>query len=54
VDGLTLVRQYRASRITKDIPIIVLSTKEEAAIKSDAFAAGRERLLWSSCPTRSS
>ena len=45
VDGLTLVRQYRASRITKDIPIIVLSTKEEAAIKSDAFAAGANDYL---------
>ena len=40
IDGLALVRQYRRNPLTKDIPIIVLSTKEEAAIKSDAFAAG--------------
>jgi signal transduction histidine kinase len=40
VDGLTLVRQYRANPITQDIPIIVLSTKEEPAIKGEAFAAG--------------
>jgi two-component system chemotaxis family response regulator WspR len=40
VDGLTLVRQYRANPVTKDIPIIVLSTKEEPAVKSEAFTAG--------------
>src|SRR6185295_9196432 len=33
VDGIALVRQYRANALTKDIPIIVLSTKEEPAIK---------------------
>ena len=40
VDGLDLVRQYRADPITGDIPIIVLSTKEEPTIKRDAFGAG--------------
>ncbi|MDB5839478.1 MAG: diguanylate cyclase [Herminiimonas sp.] len=40
VDGLTLVRQYRLNAATRDIPIIVLSTREDAAIKSAAFAAG--------------
>ena len=45
VDGLTLVRQYRASPITKDIPIIVLSTQEEPAIKSEAFTAGANDYL---------
>jgi two-component system, chemotaxis family, response regulator WspR len=45
VDGLALVRQYRRHSPTKDIPIIVLSTKEEAAIKSDAFAAGANDYL---------
>ncbi len=45
VDGLTLVRQYRASPITKDIPILVLSTKEEPAIKSEAFTAGANDYL---------
>jgi two-component system chemotaxis family response regulator WspR len=39
-DGLTLVRQYRANPATRDIPIIVLSTKEDPATKSAAFAAG--------------
>jgi two-component system, chemotaxis family, response regulator WspR len=39
-DGLSLVRQYRANPATSGIPIIVLSTKEDAEIKSAAFAAG--------------
>jgi two-component system chemotaxis family response regulator WspR len=45
IDGLALVRQYRGRLLTKDIPIIVLSTKEEAAIKRDAFAAGANDYL---------
>ncbi len=45
VDGLTLVRQYRANAITKDIPIIVLSTKEEPAVKGEAFSAGANDYL---------
>jgi len=40
VDGLTLVRKYRAHEITRNTPIIVLSTREEAKTKSDAFTAG--------------
>ena len=40
VDGLTLVHQYRANPATRDIPIIVLSTTEDPAIKRAAFAAG--------------
>lgn len=39
VDGLTLVSRYRANPATRDIPIIVLSSKEDAAVKSEAFAA---------------
>src|SRR5258708_4782560 len=45
VDGLTLVRQYRENEMTRDIPIIVLSTKEEPRIKSAAFAAGANDYL---------
>lgn len=45
VDGLTLVRRYRAGAATKDIPVVVLSTKEEPAIKSEAFAAGASDYL---------
>jgi two-component system chemotaxis family response regulator WspR len=45
VDGLTLVRQYRATPATRDTPVIVLSTKEEPAIKSAAFAQGANDYL---------
>jgi two-component system chemotaxis family response regulator WspR len=44
-DGLTLVRQYRQNTATRDIPIIVLSTKEEPLVKSAAFAAGANDYL---------
>jgi two-component system chemotaxis family response regulator WspR len=45
VDGLTLVRQYRAHRLTRDIPIIVLSSKEDPAVKREAFGAGANDYL---------
>jgi sigma-B regulation protein RsbU (phosphoserine phosphatase) len=45
VDGLTLVRQFRANESTKDIPMIVLSTKEEPVIKAEAFALGANDYL---------
>jgi two-component system, chemotaxis family, response regulator WspR len=45
IDGLTLVRRYRADPLTADIPIIVLSTKEDASVKSEAFAAGANDYL---------
>ena len=45
VDGLDLVRQYRADPDTRAIPIIVLSTKEEATVKSDAFRIGANDYL---------
>ena len=44
-DGLTLVRRYRENAATRDIPIIVLSTKEEPTMKSAAFAAGANDYL---------
>jgi adenylate cyclase len=40
VDGLTLLRQFRAHPDTADVPIIMLSTREEAAVKAEAFALG--------------
>jgi two-component system chemotaxis family response regulator WspR len=40
VDGLTLVKQYRSNPLTMDIPIIVLSSKEDPLVKRDAFATG--------------
>lgn len=44
-DGLTLVRRYRDNPATRDIPIIVLSTKEEPTMKSAAFSAGANDYL---------
>lgn len=45
VDGLQMVRLYRANPATKDIPIIVLSTREEPKVKAEAFAAGANDYL---------
>src|SRR5258705_5782608 len=45
VDGLTLLKQYRSRPATKDIPVIVLSTKEDPAIKSEAFGMGASDYL---------
>ena len=45
VDGMTLVRFYRANHSTKDIPIIVLSSKEDPKIKSEAFNFGASDYL---------
>lgn len=36
IDGLTLIRQFRANPGTQETPIIVLSTKEEPTIKAQA------------------
>lgn len=40
VDGMTLVRFYRNNPDTRNIPIIVLSSKEDPKIKSEAFTNG--------------
>ncbi len=45
MDGLTLVRQFRANASTQETPIIVLSTKEEPILKAQAFAAGANDYL---------
>ncbi|MYZ44534.1 diguanylate cyclase domain-containing protein [Schauerella aestuarii] len=45
VDGLTLVRAYRDTPTLRDVPIIVLSTKEDPITKSAAFAAGANDYL---------
>lgn len=45
MSGLELVHQYRADPETKNIPVIVLSTKEEATVKSEAFRAGANDYL---------
>ena len=40
VDGMTLVRFYRNNPTTRDIPVIVLSSKDDPQVKSDAFSNG--------------
>ncbi|MCP4104329.1 MAG: response regulator [Desulfobacteraceae bacterium] len=40
IDGLMLVRYFRANQGTRDVPLIVLSGKEEAVTKAEAFALG--------------
>ena len=45
LDGLTLVKFFRANAQTREIPLIVLSTKEEPIIKAQAFAIGANDYL---------
>jgi adenylate cyclase len=40
MEGLLLVRYFRANPSTRDVPLIVLSSKEEAQVKAEAFALG--------------
>ena len=45
VDGFDLLRQYRGNPATKDIPVIVLSTKEDPKVKAQAFELGANDYL---------
>ena len=45
IDGLTLVKFFRANPQTREVPLIVLSTKEEPIIKAQAFAIGANDYL---------
>jgi two-component system, chemotaxis family, response regulator WspR len=45
VDGLDLVRAYRSHATTRNIPVIVLSSREEATTKREAFSAGANDYL---------
>jgi len=45
IDGLTLVKFFRIHPRLKDVPLIVLSSKEEAITKADAFALGANDYL---------
>lgn len=40
IDGLTMLKFFRANTLTSQVPIIILSTKEEPEIKSQAFSLG--------------
>lgn len=45
IDGLMLVRFFRSNEITRDIPLIVLSSKEEPQVKAHAFELGANDYL---------
>ncbi len=45
IDGLTLVKFFRAHPATCNVPLIVLSTKEEPVVKAEAFALGANDYL---------
>lgn len=45
IDGLTLLKFFRVNPSTRDVPMIVLSTKEEPKIKAEAFALGANDYL---------
>ncbi len=45
IDGLDLVVHYRQNEATRLVPLIVLSSKEEATTKAEAFARGANDYL---------
>ncbi len=45
MDGLTVVKCFRCHPELKDIPLIVLSSKEEAVTKAEAFSVGANDYL---------
>jgi sigma-B regulation protein RsbU (phosphoserine phosphatase) len=45
IDGLLLVKFFRANPATRDTPMVVLSSKEEPIIKAKAFALGANDYL---------
>jgi phosphoserine phosphatase RsbU/P len=45
IDGLQLVKFFRANKATRDTPMIVLSSKEDPEIKAQAFALGANDYL---------
>jgi sigma-B regulation protein RsbU (phosphoserine phosphatase) len=44
-DGLDLVLEFRADEMTREIPLIVLSSREEPVTKAEAFARGANDYL---------
>ena len=45
IDGLSLLKQLRGDPSTRDIPIIIFSSKEQPLIKAQAFALGASDYL---------
>ncbi|QKQ26708.1 response regulator [Candidatus Reidiella endopervernicosa] len=54
VDGMMLLKYFRANPATRDVPIIVLSSREQPETKRNAFQPGSryfcESLFWASKP----
>lgn len=44
MDGMELLRRYRADPVLAEVPVIVLSTKEDPKVKGEAFTGRRARL----------
>jgi two-component system chemotaxis family response regulator WspR len=44
-DGFELIRTYKADETLRDVPVVVLSTKEEAKLKAHAFTVGAHDYL---------
>jgi two-component system, chemotaxis family, response regulator WspR len=44
-DGFQLIRAYREDEALRDIPVVVLSTRDEAKLKAHAFAVGAHDYL---------
>lgn len=45
VDGLALLRYFRANPAIRDVPVILLSSRSEARLKADGFEAGANDYL---------
>ncbi|MEH2461804.1 hybrid sensor histidine kinase/response regulator [Nostoc sp.] len=45
IDGLMLLRWFRSHPVTRDIPIVMLSSKEEAKLKAATFTEGANDYL---------
>lgn len=45
IDGMSILRYLRANPLTKDIPVVVLSSKEDAQLKAEAFITGANDYL---------
>ena len=45
IDGLTLTRFIRANPGTRNIPVVILSSEENPAVKAEAFAIGANDYL---------
>ncbi|MGE3538867.1 MAG: adenylate/guanylate cyclase domain-containing protein [Candidatus Tectimicrobiota bacterium] len=45
IDGLLLVRFFRAHPATREIPLVVLSTRDDPQVKAEAFACGANDYL---------